>query len=151
MTSPEHLSEIGLHHHMKQFLGNPETTIVSVEKYLTDRLGVGMEYPDLLVAFGVDPMLYQETNRYVVSQQGKPPDRVLEIASKGTGHVDAGEKREFCGSLGIPEYWRFDSTGELHRARLVRDRLVQGLINPSTSPSRLPPPSSLRWIRGEAA
>ena len=72
MTSPEHLSEIGLHHHMKQFLGNPETTIVSAEKYLTDRLGVGMEYPDLLVAFCADPAAYGKTNGYVVSDQTKP-------------------------------------------------------------------------------
>ena len=39
MTSAEHLSETGLHHHLKQFLGNPETTIVSGEKYVTARRG----------------------------------------------------------------------------------------------------------------
>ena len=40
MTSAEHLSETGLQHHLKQFLGNPETTIVSGEKYITARRGV---------------------------------------------------------------------------------------------------------------
>ena len=126
MTSAEHLSETGLHHHLKQFLGNPDSTIVSGEKYITARRGAEMRYPDLLVAFGVDPALYRETNGYVVSEQGKPPDWVLEIASEATGHVDVGEKREFYAALGIPEYWRFDQTptGEWHGARLAGDRLV---------------------------
>ena len=72
MTSTEHLSETGLHHHVKQFLGNPETTIVSAEKYLTDRPGAGIRYPDLLVVFGADPAAYGKTNGYVVSDQTKP-------------------------------------------------------------------------------
>ncbi|MXZ91249.1 MAG: Uma2 family endonuclease [Chloroflexi bacterium] len=130
MTSAEHLSETGLHHHLKQFLGNPETTIVSGEKYVTARRGAEMRYPDLLVAFGVDPAAYRETNGYVVSEQSKPPDLVLEIASEGTGHIDVGEKREFYERLGIGEYWRFDATGEYHGARLAGDRLVNGRYEP---------------------
>ena len=55
MTSAEHLSETGLHHHLKQFLGNTETTIVSGEKYISARRGTDRRFPDLLVAFGVDP------------------------------------------------------------------------------------------------
>ena len=130
MTSAGHLSETGLHHHLKQFLGNPESTIVSGEKYVSARRGGEMRYPGLLVAFGVDPAAYRETNGYVVSEQGKPPDLVLEIASEGTGHVDVGEKREFYEGLGIPEYWRFDATGEYHGARLAGDRLVGGRYEP---------------------
>ena len=42
-TSAEHLSETGLHHHLKQFLGNPETTIVSREKYITAKPGAEMQ------------------------------------------------------------------------------------------------------------
>ncbi len=126
MTSAEHLSETGLHHHLKQFLGNPDSTIVSGEKYITARRGGDMRYPDLMVAFGVDPALYRETNGYVIEEQGKPPDWVLEIASEGTGHIDVGEKREFYERLGITEYWRFDQTpdGRWHGARLAGDRLV---------------------------
>ena len=130
MTSAEHLSETGLHHHLKQFLGNPESTIVSGEKYLTARRGAEMRYPDLLVAFGVDPSAYRETNGYVVSEQGKPPDLVLEIASEGTGHIDVGEKREFYERLGILEYWRFDATGGYHGTRLAGERLVEGRYQP---------------------
>ncbi len=128
MTSAEHLSETGLHHHLKQFLGNTETTIVSGEKYVTARRGGDIRHPDLLVAFGVDPAAYRETNGYVIAEQGKPPDWVLEIVSEGTGHMDVGEKREFYERLGILEYWRFDHTptGEWHGSRLSGDRLVDG-------------------------
>ena len=130
MTSAEHLSETGLHHHLKQFLGNPETTIVSGEKYITVQRGDDRRFPDLMVAFGVDPAAYREDNGYIISEQGKPPDLVLEIASEGTGHIDIGEKREFYEGLGIPEYWRFDATGEFHRTRLAGDRLVEGRYEP---------------------
>ena len=130
MTTAEHLSETGLHHHLKQFLGNPETTIVSGEKYLTARRGAEMRRPDLLVAFGVDPAAYRATNGYMVSEQGKPPDLVLEIASVATGHIDVGEKREFYEGLGIGEYWRFDATGEYHGTRLAGDQLVEGRYQP---------------------
>ena len=130
MTSAEHLSETGLHHHLKQFLGNPETTIVSGEKYITARRGAEMRYPDLLAAFDVDPVAYRETNGYVVSEQGKPPDLVLEIASEGTGRIDVGEKRDFYQRLEIPEYWRFDAIGDFHGTRLAGDRLVDGRYEP---------------------
>ena len=45
MTSAEQLSETGLHHHLKQFLGNPETTIVSCEKYITAQRGGDRKFP----------------------------------------------------------------------------------------------------------
>ncbi len=130
MTSAEHLSETGLHHHLKQFLGNPEATIVSGEKYVTARRGAEMRYPDLLVAFNVNPEAYRDTNAYIISEQGKPPDLVLEIASEATGQIDVGEKREFYQGLLIPEYWRFDATGEFYGARLAGDRLVDGRYEP---------------------
>ena len=162
MTSAEHLSETGLHHHLKQFLGQPETTIVSGEKYVTAERGGDMRYPDLLVAFGVDPADYRETNGYVILEQGKPPDWVLEIASEGTGHIDVGEKRGFYQRLGIPEYWRFDQTpdGRWHGARLAGDRMVNGEYVPMEI-EELPDGSLqgysptlglfLRWEQGELA
>ena len=83
-----------------------------------------------MVAFGVKPETYLEDNGYIISEQGKPPDLVLEIASEATGHNDIGEKREFYERLGIPEYWRFDKTGRYHRTRLAADQLVQGRYEP---------------------
>ena len=103
---------------------------MSREKYITAKPGAEMQEPDLLIAFGVNPEAYLEDNGFIISEQGKPPDLVLEIASEGTGHIDIGEKREFYERLGIPEYWRFDKTGRYHRTRLAADRLVEGRYEP---------------------
>ena len=84
----------------------------------------GLRYPNLLVAFDVDPAAYKARNAYVVSDHGKPPDFVLEIAAPKTGRINVTDKRVDYASLGIPEYWRFDETGEYHGARLDGERLV---------------------------
>ena len=39
MTSAEHLRETGLQNHSKQFLGNPDASIVSRQKYITAKPG----------------------------------------------------------------------------------------------------------------
>ena len=87
--------------------------------FLTDR-------NDLCIAFGVDPEAYRRSNAYIVSEQGKPPDFVLEIASRGTGGQDTTYKRRDYAELGIPEYWRFDETGGFHRSNLAGDQLLDG-------------------------
>ena len=133
MTSFKQLAPNGNAHHLVQHLGNPETTLVSGELYIspvpTQDL-TGVPYPDLLIAFGVDPAAYYESNAYVISEQDKPPDFVLEIASRSSGRVDTVVKRERYAELQIPEYWRFDETGRYHRARLAGDRLVDGRYEP---------------------
>ena len=84
------------------------------------------------MAFGVDPAAYKASNAYVISEQGKPPDFVLEIASRRTGRIDVTEQREDYAALGIPEYWRFDETGQYHGIRLAGDHLVDGTYEPIT-------------------
>ncbi len=131
MTSFDHLTINGNAHYLALHLGRPETTLVAGDRYLVVRPTrnlAGSRYPDLLVAFGVDPALYKESNGYIIAEQGKPPDFVLEVASESTGGVDVGAKREDYAALGIPEYWRFDETetGRYHGARLAGDRLVDG-------------------------
>ena len=129
MTNARHLSETGQHHHLVQYLGSPETTIVSSERYVvTQRTSsmAGSHYPDLLVVFDADPAAYEARNGYIIEEQGKPPDFVMEVASRSTRHVDTGAKRVAYARQGIPEYWRFDETGEYHRTRLAGDRLVNG-------------------------
>ena len=129
LTSFDHLSRTGNVYHLALHLGNPETTLVAGEHYLarmyTARLR-GVRYPDLLVAFDVDPEAYRRSNAYVIAEQGKPPDFVLEIASRKTARVDRVDKRAEYAGLGIPEYWRFDETGRFHGTRLAGDRLVRG-------------------------
>ena len=79
----------------------------------------GSRYPDLLVSFNADPEAYYRSNGYIISEQGKPPDFVLEIASPSTAHIDINEKWDDYAALGITEYWGFDETGEHHGARLA--------------------------------
>ena len=114
MTSFDQLAATGNAHYLAVHLGNPETTLVSGDHYLAlapTRSLAGVRYPDMLVAFDVGPADYRASNAYVISQQGKPPDFVLEIASLSSGRIDVTEKRRDYAALGIPEYWRFDETG----------------------------------------
>ena len=137
MTSFDQLTITGNAHylagHLAKYMGHPETILVAGDRYLAltpTRNLTGVRYPDLLVAFGVDPAAYKARNAYVIADQGKPPDLVLEVASASTGRVDVEEKRVDYAALGIPEYWRFDETGEHHGARLAGDSLVDGVYVP---------------------
>ena len=136
MTSVKHLHQPGNTHHLAQHFGNPESNIVSAELYITmmpeHRLpsGLARRYPDLLIALDVDSGAYYESNGYIIGQQPKPPDFVLEVASPSTADEDTGPKRDDYEALGIAEYWRFDETGEHHKTKLAGDRLVDGRYEP---------------------
>ena len=84
----------------------------------------------MMISFDADPALYRQDNAYVISRQGKPPDLVMEIASRRTGRHDVENKPARYAALGIPEYWRFDETGEFHGTRLAGDRLVEDRYEP---------------------
>ena len=139
MSTVDHLHQPGNTHHLAQHLGNPESTLVTAERYVTmmpempeRRLpsGRARRVPDLLIAFGVNPEAYYASNGYIIRDQGKPPDFVLEIASRSTGAEDTGPKRVDYEALGVAEYWRFDETGEYHKTKLAGDRLVDGRYEP---------------------
>ena len=168
MTRFDRLAENGNAYLLKQHLlarqpGAADNIIVSGEHYLVAEPTPNLEgsrYPDLLVAFDVDQAAYRDTNGYVISELGKPPDFALEIASRSTGHVDTGQKRTDYAELGILEYWRFDATGEHHGAKLAGDRLVDGayvaIQIEELSDGNLQGYSTvldlhLRWERGELA
>ena len=130
MTSFDRLAANGNAYLLREHLGNLETTLVGGEHYVSPaptRGMTGLRYPDLLVAFGVHPAAYHNSNGYVISEQGKPPDFVLEIASRRTGRIDVTEKRVDYAALGIGEYWRFDETGQHHGTRLAGERLMDGV------------------------
>ena len=161
MTSYDQLHKTGNSYHLAQHFGNPERTLVEADRWIIAEPGSFRDlarYPDLLVAFGVDPAAYKASNGYVVSEQGKPPDFVLEVASESTAEIDVGEKRRNYAALGIGEYWRFDETGEYHGVRLAGERLVEGEYL-AIDVEELPDGSlqgysealdlHLRWERGE--
>lgn len=133
MTSFIHLSKTGSVAYLIDHFGNPATTVIGGELYLQPELNTpqsARRVPDLYIAFGVDAPAYYARNAYVIAEQGKPPDFVLEIASPTTANLDLGPKRNNYESWGVTEYWRFDPTGEHHGERLAGDRLVAGRYQP---------------------
>ena len=80
---------------------------------------------DCVIAFGVNPDGIVARNGYVISEVGKPPDFVLEVASRSTGRRDYTVKRNGYAAYGVQEYWRFDpSGGRFHDASLAGDLLA---------------------------
>ena len=134
VTSYDQVHLPGNSHFLLQHLGNPETTLIAAERYvvMAPRIGRGAirRSPDLFIAFDVDPQAYRDSNGYIISEQGKPPDFALEVASPSTADVDTGAKRDDYAALGILEYWRFDETGQHHGTRLAGERLVDGEYQP---------------------
>ncbi len=133
VTQFDQLFKNGRSHAVAVHLGNPDTTLVEADRWIIAEPGTFRDlarYPDLLIAFDVDPVAYEASNGYIISEQGKPPDFVLEVASASTADTDTGAKREDYARLLIPEYWRFDKTGQHHGTRLAGDRLVNGVYVP---------------------
>ena len=133
MSSHRHLDRPGASYLLDWHFGHPDTTLIAAELYIAPEPGSGIKglrAPDLLIAFGVDPDAYHRSNAYIISEQGKPPDFVLEVASRSTGRIDVRDKPADYAALGIPEYWRFDETGQYHGERLAGDRLVGDRYEP---------------------
>ena len=127
LYAPSYATALSLH------LGARATTAVMSEVPIgwTVSQRAGVLIPDLLVAFDIDPELIKAQNGYAIESHGKPPDFVLEVASRSTGREDDNRKREGYARYGVPEYWRFDpSGGRFHGARLAGDRLVDGEYRP---------------------
>ena len=127
LHEPSHMRSLAIH------FGRDETTFVMSEVPVSTSATIRREHrrPDLMVAFDCDRELLISQNGYAIVTQGKPPDFVLEVASESTGEVDYTEKRDEYESYGIPEYWRFDSSGgDYHDAALAGDRLVDGRYEP---------------------
>ncbi len=129
MTSVNNLHQYGAIPNIVQHLGNPETTIVSAEHYVVPcpaYVANESRYPDLLVAFDANPAAYQASNGYIVSEQGKPPDFILEVASRRTASDDLTGKKDYYEGLRVVEYWLFDSGARFYGFTLRGYRLVDG-------------------------
>lgn len=79
--------------------------------------------PDVLVAFGVEN---RDRNSYVIWQEGKSPDFVMEIASTSAWKQDRDKKPAIYASLGVEEYFLFDVMGGLLEPRLQGHGLRDG-------------------------
>ena len=133
VTSAKYLHEPGQTHHLSQYLGNRDTTLVTAERYVVPGpafVANESRYPDLMVAFDVDGAAYEARNGYIVSEQGKPPDFILEVASRRTASDDVGAKKDYYERLGVGEYWLFDSVGEFYGFTLAGYRMDGGIYQP---------------------
>ena len=90
--------------------------------------------PDVLVSFGVED---RDRDSYVIWQEGKPPDFVMEIASTSTWKRDRDEKPAVYASLGVGEYFLFDAVGGRLEPRLQGHALRGGAYRP-LPPEALP-------------
>ena len=86
--------------------------------------------PDCVVAFGVNPDGIVARNGYVINEVGKPPDFVLEVASRSTRRRDYTVKRDGYAEYGVGEYWRFDHARGRTRIPLAGDILSGSKYQP---------------------
>ena len=79
--------------------------------------------PDVFVVVGAPKHV---RDSYLLWNEPKGPDFVLEITSRSTRHQDQGRKKRIYASLGVGEYFLFDPTGDYLRPRLQGFVLRQG-------------------------
>ena len=77
--------------------------------------------PDVFAVFGVTDK--SPRHSWIVWREGKPPDFVLEVAAPVTWRREGAAKRDIYAEMGVPEYWRFDPTGECFSPPLAGERL----------------------------
>jgi Uma2 family endonuclease len=81
--------------------------------------------PDVFVVFGVSKQ--PPRDHYLLWEEGRPPDVVIEITSKTTKREDQRQKRLICRDiLKVPEYFQFDPTRDYLKPPLQGFRLVEG-------------------------
>jgi len=86
--------------------------------------------PDVFVALGVSP---HERRIWKVWEEGKGPDVVFEITSKGTRKEDRYVKPDKYEDLGVREYYLFDPLGEYLKPRLQGYQLAEAGYQPVAS------------------
>ena len=121
--------QTGLHLHF----GGADTTLVISEAALGWSLSQrdGILYPDLMIAFNVDRAEAIRAQGIAIDDTGKPPEFVMEIASVRTARNDYTVKREGYARYRVPEYWRFDPTGNRRYPEpLAGDLLAEGEYQP---------------------
>ncbi len=134
VTGYHHVNFPGYPGFLALHFGSPDTTVILSEvaaALFVSEDRVGVRFPDLLIAFDARPEAIIPRNGYLIPEQGKPPDFVLEVGSESTGRIDEGRKRRDYAQFGVPEYWRFDpSGGDFHSTHLAGDRLVGNEYQP---------------------
>ncbi len=98
--------------------------------------------PDYYRARGVDVSRIRDDTGYNLWEIGKPPEWVLEVASRSAYRKDLYEKPAIYAGIGVSELWMFDPTGgELYGQALIGFKMVEGEYEPvdiSTNEHGLP-------------
>ncbi|MCI0697531.1 Uma2 family endonuclease [candidate division KSB1 bacterium] len=76
--------------------------------------------PDIIVVKGVEK---KDRGSYVIDDEGKAPDFIIELVSPSTKVEDLGNKRVIYAGWRVIEYFLFDPTGELFSGPLRGFRL----------------------------
>ena len=87
--------------------------------------------PDVFVVLGVPKLPHRDT--WLLWEEGRAPDFVLEVTSRTTRREDEGRKRRLYRDLGVAEYWQFDPTGDYLSPLLKGARLEGGEYEPIPS------------------
>lgn len=80
--------------------------------------------PDVLVSFGIG---MKKRRTYLVWEEGKVPDFVMEFSSKKTYHNDLTKKMDTYASLKIQNYFLYDAEGLYLPSQLMGFELVNGV------------------------
>lgn len=95
--------------------------------------------PDVFVAFGIPKSTTPERRRYLVWEEGKAPDVVIELTSESTREEDIDDKMMIYRDMGVREYFLYDPYEEYLDPPLKGYRLVEGEYQPITAVAgRLP-------------
>lgn len=79
--------------------------------------------PDIFVSHGIGK---HERRIYKVWEEGKPPDFIMEFASKSTYGNDLGGKKDIYANMGVTEYFLYDPYRTCLPTPLMGFRLVDG-------------------------
>jgi Uma2 family endonuclease len=84
--------------------------------------------PDVFVVFGIET---KRRRTYLMWEEGKGPDFVLELVSKNTYKEDLGRKKNLYASvLSVKEYYLYDPDGRYLQPSLQGYRLADGVYYP---------------------
>ena len=94
--------------------------------------------PDVFVVLGIEK---KKRRTYLLWEEGKGPDFILELVSRNTYQKDLGGKKDLYASvLKVKEYYLYDPDGQYLQPSLQGYRLVDGIYLPiqPTLENRLP-------------
>ena len=130
MNQNIHFERAGVSNTLFRHFAHHPDVLVAGEGYVCynrSQIRSGWRVPDLVVTFGVEPDAITDNNGYEIDDVGKPPDFVMEVASRHTARNDYTRKRDDYAAFGAGESWRYDYTGgRYYDAPLAGDRLVNG-------------------------